>query len=104
MIVQNIDVLTAKTWLETKEALFIDVREINEFQQGYILGAVLCPLSNLCDSAISYYDQKMVIYCKKGGRSYQACQYLLDKNSNLKIFNLDGGIEAWLSADLHTAK
>jgi len=39
-------------------------------------------------------DQEIVVYCRSGGRSMQACQYL-EENGFKNVINLTGGVLAW---------
>jgi rhodanese-related sulfurtransferase len=76
----------------------LDVRSLEEWQEGYIPGATLIPL----DQISSRYDelpqdQEIVIYCRSGNRSGQALA-LLEEAGFSKIFSMDGGINEWISA------
>ena len=92
--------------LENNQALLIDVRETQEFEEMHIQSAQLAPLSTLPESiqAIDFKDKKdkkIIFQCLKGGRSAQAIEYL--ENSFLQgydIYNLEGGILAWVENGL----
>lgn len=84
--------------LANNSVLLIDVREKNEYQQGYIEGAILKPLSQFNASELLYYDN-VVIYCRSGKRSHQAAQQLIEKGMK-SVMELSGGIDAWQGANL----
>lgn len=98
MEVQNIDVQTAKKWLDNNEAILIDVREAAEHAAEKIAGAVLHPVGSICCRTIPQTAKKILIHCQKGGRSNKACQKLIAEDSALKVYNITGGIEAWQQA------
>lgn len=78
-----------------KELILIDVREPDEFQGGYIQGAVNIPLGQL-ESRLKEIPQEktVVVYCRSGKRSAEAAK-LLVKSGYTKIVNLEGGIINW---------
>ena len=47
-IIKTIDAHIAKTWVDTSEAVIIDVREPGEYEELHIEGAKLIPLGSLC--------------------------------------------------------
>jgi rhodanese-related sulfurtransferase len=96
MTVKNIDAKTLKKWLENNEAIVVDVREFSEHEAEKIAGSNLLPLAKVCKSSLPKYEnKKLVLHCRSGKRSASACQKLLDEDSNLEIYNLEGGISAW---------
>ena len=82
------------------EALVVDVREVNEFADGHIPGAVNMPLSTFQASRLPKPEGKTVILnCLGGKRSGMA----LDKCSVAQEAvdtHLAGGFGAWASAGL----
>jgi glyoxylase-like metal-dependent hydrolase (beta-lactamase superfamily II)/rhodanese-related sulfurtransferase len=78
----------------------IDVREVSEFNGplGHIEGAELVPLGTV--EAISQtWDrgQKLLVVCRSGGRSGQACGLLRAKGF-ARVTNLSGGMTGWRDA------
>jgi rhodanese-related sulfurtransferase len=75
----------------------IDVREPDEHAQ-FNIGGVLVPLGKIQSMQIEdledFKDEEIILYCRSGNRSGQAC-LILDmlgfKNTN----NLAGGMLAW---------
>ncbi|MEQ6391057.1 rhodanese-like domain-containing protein [Bacillaceae bacterium S4-13-58] len=77
------------------DALYIDVREHDEFEAGHIEGMLNFPLSNLEESMKKIpKDIEVVIICQSGNRSMQAAE-LFQKNGYENIVNVEGGINSW---------
>ena len=76
----------------------IDVREPIEYEIAHIEGAQLFPLScfqeQAEDIAALEPETEIVVMCHHGVRSAQVCRYLM-QNGFERVFNLDGGIDAW---------
>jgi rhodanese-related sulfurtransferase len=97
MSIKTVDANTLKAWLDKGEAIVVDVREPAEHEAQNIPGATLLPLSTVSKAALpNSAGAKLVIHCRKGGRGSAACEKLLAEDPNLEIYNLEGGIEAWL--------
>lgn len=103
---RNIDPKSAKELLRSGEACLIDVRELSEHKAHSIKGSCHIPLAEINEDKIpaDFKDKKIVIHCQRGGRSSSACVKLLKENSDLEIYNLDGGILAWEECGLETCK
>lgn len=97
--IKNIDVVALKHWLDNQEAILIDVREADEVKAAHIPGSIHIPL-NACsiDSIPHDENKKLVFQCAKGGRSAKACQWCMGMQPDKEIWNLEGGIEAWIAA------
>lgn len=101
MPVETISPATLKEWVQTKQAVVVDVREPAEFKAGHIEGATNVPLSHASGARLpECAGKKLVIHCQKGGRGTNACQKLLAENSDLQIYHLEGGISAWAQAGM----
>ncbi|GAC13819.1 rhodanese-like domain-containing protein [Aliiglaciecola lipolytica] len=87
--------------------IIIDVREPQETTQGTIPGACCIPrgvLETSLDSLVPATEQKaltdwlptqkVLLYCRSGGRSALAAKSLQNMGL-LNVFSLAGGIEAW---------
>jgi rhodanese-related sulfurtransferase len=103
---QSITPAQAQVILNKNEAVLIDVRENDEFEKVHIEGAILTPLSTLPQSIQdidfdAIKDKKIIFQCLKGGRSAQAIYFLQDSVlKELDVYNLEGGILAWIDEDL----
>jgi len=95
---QNITVEELKGRMDAGEKLhIIDVREPHEYAE-FNIGGTLLPLGNILnmqtDELEDYKDEELIVHCKAGSRSMQACLFLETMGySNCK--NLVGGIVAW---------
>ncbi len=80
-----------------EDFLLLDVREQKEYEIARIPGSTLLPLS-IIQQRVSELeemkDREIVVHCKLGGRSMQACQYL-ETLGFRNLVNLAGGITAW---------
>jgi molybdopterin/thiamine biosynthesis adenylyltransferase/rhodanese-related sulfurtransferase len=76
----------------------IDVREVHEYEIVNI-GAELIPLSTVAANAGKIDpNKKVIIHCKMGGRSAKAVRELEEKFGFENLYNLKGGILAWVDA------
>lgn len=76
-------------------ARLIDVRTEAEVAQGMIDGAVHIPLHLLPLRAADIpQDKPVVIYCRTGARSSQACAFMAAQGFD-NMHNLTGGIQSW---------
>ena len=82
----------------TKEIQLLDVRTPQEYQQGYMEGAILI---NFFDSdfvskvnARFYKNKPLYIYCAVGGRSNKAAKKLISVGFD-SIYDLKGGFNKW---------
>ena len=88
------------------DALILDVRESNEYSEGHIINSVHIPLSSLktrMKDLEKYKAKKVIVACRSGHRSSQACANL-KKEGFEQVFNLSGGVMAWESANLPLIK
>ncbi|MDD5765191.1 MAG: rhodanese-like domain-containing protein [Candidatus Marinimicrobia bacterium] len=77
--------------------ILIDVRTPEEFNSGYIAGAINMNVnSEFFDVQIDELDKTKtyIVYCKMGGRSTKAMTLMKEKGFK-KVFNLEGGITQW---------
>jgi molybdopterin/thiamine biosynthesis adenylyltransferase/rhodanese-related sulfurtransferase len=73
----------------------IDVREPWEYEIAHITGSRLIPLGELPQRLAELpRDGILVMQCHSGGRSEQGARVLLQAGF-AKVYNLEGGIEAW---------
>ena len=88
--------------LNQDDTLLLDVRESSEYDSGHIKDAVHIPLSSLkdrLDELDKYKDKPVLVYCRSGHRSYQACK-TLKKAGFEHPNNLAGGVMNWSSSNL----
>jgi rhodanese-related sulfurtransferase len=78
--------------------VILDVRTQAEYDSGHIQNATLIPVTELANRLGELDTEKeILVYCKAGGRSATASQILVD-NGFSKVYNMLGGITAWMSA------
>ncbi|MSO94118.1 MAG: rhodanese-like domain-containing protein [Rhodospirillales bacterium] len=100
--VEEVDPATVKEWLDKGKAVLVDVREVPEYAQEHIAGALLVPLSEFDPQKIPQSPgKKVVMQCGVGQRSHQAAEYLIGQGYQ-DIVNMSGGIQAWKEAGLPT--
>ena len=84
------------------DALVVDVRETNEYEDEHIPGTLLYPLSFLdADLFPKITEKKVVMVCQVGKRSAAAAKQLMAEGL-AGVVNLEGGLEAWLEEGLET--
>lgn len=75
----------------------VDVREPHEHAE-FNIGGPLVPLGNIqsmqIDELEAWKDQEIIIYCRSGNRSGQACM-ILEMAGFKNVTNLLGGMLAW---------
>jgi len=85
-----------------EDAIVLDIRDNNEYQNGHIINAIHIPQANLASrigELEKYKSRPIIVGCRSGHRSAQACA-LLKKHGFESIYNLSGGVMAWQSANL----
>jgi len=93
--VPEIDVAALADRLEG--GALIDVREVGEYEEGHVAGAVLVPLSELQDRVAEVpADGIVYLICKSGGRSARAAEFLIPLG--VDAVNVVGGTMAWIES------
>jgi rhodanese-related sulfurtransferase len=89
-----------------KKAVILDVRELHEWQEQHIAGAIHIPLAQV-EARISelsqYKDSPVIVQCRSGKRSAKAAS-TLQAAGFTQVYNLTGGIIAWTDGGLKTAQ
>lgn len=95
---KNINVAELQAHMERGQIRLVDVRSEAEIARGFIQGAVKLPL-NALPQQLHELDSTMptVFYCQMGGRSAQAAA-LATAQGFVEVYNLQGGIAAWMQA------
>ena len=102
-IPKSLTAYNLKDWLnsEDENPILIDVRESAEidiaslsFVDFYI------PISKVSFEYVSsiiskHLNQKFVILCHRGIRSYNFAQWLIDNKLVMEVWNLEEGIDGW---------
>ena len=73
----------------------IDVRQMQEIAMGTVPKAQALPLHMLPEQAHELpREEKIVLVCRSGARSAQACMYLQQLGFS-NVYNLRGGMMGW---------
>lgn len=105
--IRTIDPKTLKKWLGLNEVVLIDVRESLENKLEKIQGSKNIPLTKICANDIilpEHKNKKIVIHCRSGTRSMTACEKISSENPDIELWNLEGGILAWIQEGFPTEK
>src|SRR5574343_466772 len=98
--VQSVSPAAATQLINRDDAHVLDVREPAEFAAGHLAGAINVPLAKLGERAAElekFKDQPLIVCCAAGMRSDKACGEL-KKLGFARLFNLAGGVDAWVGA------
>ncbi len=96
----SVDPATVQAWLQSGQALLIDVREPDEHARERIAGARLVPLARIeTGSRFAEPGKTMVFHCNSGNRTTQAAA-LLGRAGGDETYQLAGGLQAWKRAGL----
>jgi rhodanese-related sulfurtransferase len=95
---QNISVEELKARMDAGEKLnLFDCREPHEYAE-FNIGAKLIPLGKIqamqLEELEDLKDEEVIIYCRSGNRSGQACMFL-DAMGFKNTWNVTGGMLAW---------
>lgn len=73
----------------------IDIRQPAELSSGIIPGAEALPMHTIpLRMSELNREEKLIIVCRSGARSAQACMFLQQQGYD-NVFNLRGGMMAW---------
>ncbi len=91
--------------IDKKKFVLVDVREEKEVLAGWIEADTVKKIPRgildvaAANSGALKENQTIVVYCKKGARGALAAKMLKDLGFK-NVYNLDGGIHAWMNAGL----
>ncbi|MEI6402806.1 MAG: rhodanese-like domain-containing protein [Actinomycetota bacterium] len=78
-------------------ARVIDVREVDEYTEGHVPGAVLVVLGTVPEHVDTFRgDDVPYVICRSGARSMRACEFLAGQG--VEAVNVAGGTMAWAMA------
>lgn len=107
MLIQTIDIQALKSKMDAQPDLcLIDVRELSEWNEARIPGAIHIPKDEIparINSCVPDKSQPIYLHCKAGGRSMTSAQCLMAMGYN-EVYSVDGGITAWALAGLPVLK
>lgn len=79
------------------DVFILDVRQPEELAEGAVPNSTMIPLGELEDrigELDAYKDSEIVVYCRSGARSANACMFLQMLGFTNAV-NLRGGILGW---------
>lgn len=91
---------TATQLINREDARIVDVREADEFASGHMPDAINIPVGKLAERVAElekFKDKPLIVCCAAGMRSSKACGEL-KKHGFAKLYNLSGGVDAWVGA------
>ena len=95
--IEEIDAPAAAALVEREDAVFVDVRERDEWDEGHIPGAIHVPRGNLesrIENAVADRSARIVLYCAAGSRSAFAAKTLEELGYD-DVASLAGGYTDW---------
>jgi len=92
---KNLSTEEAKKLVDDSEAVVLDVRTPEEFEEGHIPKATLIPLQEL-ESRLGELDkdETYLVVCRSGNRSAQASELLVQEGFK-KVYNMTRGMNTW---------
>ena len=100
----RIDVSEAREMISRDDVAVIDVREPHEYDAGHVPGAKLIPVATVYARRDELpRDKEIIFLCAVGQRSALACE-MAAATGLTRLYNLEGGTEAWIKAGLPVEK
>ncbi len=92
----------AKEILDNEDAIVIDVRNQDEWEEAHVAGAMWLPV----EEVIPRFDDlpkegKLLFICQVGARSGLAAEYAAAMGAESdRLFTIEDGTPGWIAADL----
>src|SRR5512144_1066098 len=100
MSVTEIDASQLAQWVgdDAHKMRVIDVRQMEEIAHGTVPKAEALPL-HILPAKVHELDkaEKLIMICRSGARSAQACMYLQQQGFS-NVYNLRGGMMGWVQS------
>lgn len=91
--------------IEDAKVTVIDVREVGEFADAHIAGALLHPLSGFEPAGLPCDPNKPVLFhCAAGKRSAMAAEHYRAHYNCDNVMHIAGGLGAWAQAGMPVKK
>lgn len=103
-VIPEISVDQARDIYKKGQAVFLDVRESEEYEEGVIKGAVRVPRGVLelqIERILPQRNREIVVYCAGGTRSVLAAKSLKDMGYD-SVASMAGGFIVWEAAGYET--
>ena len=94
--IKEIEATELAQWLEKEDHVqVVDIRQPQEVASGVVPGAEVMPMHTIPLRIQDIkQDKPVVLVCRSGARSAQACMFLA-QNGYDNVYNLRGGIMGW---------
>jgi len=95
--IKEIDAIELARWVgeDNHPVRIIDVRQMQEIATGSVPKAEALPLHILPEKFQNLSpEEKLVVVCRSGARSAQACMFLQQQGFS-DVYNLRGGMMGW---------
>ena len=103
-MVRSVTPTEAQALIRAGEIDIVDVREAHEYEEGHLPGARSVPLGELKSQPKEQLPRDNVLFvCARGGRSQTAAD-LAERLGFARIFQLEGGTQAWQKAGFAVEK
>lgn len=92
--------------INDEKAVVIDIREMAQFNEGHLPGALSMPYAQLSENSLALEKHKqrpLIIVCGTGQKSITAMNKLR-KQGYTKTYILAGGVNAWNKASMPLVK
>ena len=92
--------------INRSDAIVLDVRDDAEFAGGHLPEARHIPLNQLAGRLAElekFKAKPILVHCQAGARATSACG-ILRQHAFAQVYNLQGGINAWVEAKLPVVK
>jgi rhodanese-related sulfurtransferase len=100
----RISVDEAQEMIKRNSVAVIDVREPHEYSAGHVPGAKLIPVGTVFARRDELpQDRDVIFVCAVGQRSALACEMAASAGLS-RLYNLEGGTDAWVKAGLPVDK
>ena len=93
---KEVNYKTVREMLKKENAVLIDVRSHQEYEEGHLIGAILLPLYNIENEILNLVPNKnttIIVYCTSGIRSKEAGE-ILEMLGYENVYSLKGGLNS----------
>lgn len=104
--VATLNAAQALRLINDQDAWIVDIRESGDYKDSHIPQARHIPSAALKDRIGELNkagDKPIIVYCRSGTTSQAACAQL-KKQGIANVYSLNGGLPAWLEANLPVSK
>ncbi|WP_394132951.1 rhodanese-like domain-containing protein [Shewanella maritima] len=105
--VKNISHQILTQLVNKEEGVVFDVRSKDEYKKGHIIDALNVTMSEIKNNKLTHLEKyktsPIIVVCNAGMTSSQAAQLLI-KEGFANVYNLNGGMADWKSANLPVVK